>query len=225
MDLLPDVAEGRGAGAADETIDMCKGTSAEDNKFDSIVGALEELLLDEEFVSLQDGFCEEHCHVFEDTEENKLEYTEIFVAYTERIEGFIAARLQDAIEDFDMEEFGAMLEARPDEVSGDVFDTLMSLSDFAEFKGLMLAHKNARGGLGLVLEGVGGVGGGGGETGLELQMGGASISGAGLGGGAGGGGGGAGGADGGDGGITSPGGSSPGGAGLGMGGAEAKAAD
>ena len=219
MDLLPDVADGRGMGA-DETIDMCKGTSAEDNKFDSIVGALEELLLDEEFVSLQDGFCAEHCHVFEDTEENKLEYTDIFVAYTERIEGFIAARLQDAIEDFDMEEFGAMLEARPDEISGDVFDTLMSLSDFAEFKGLMLAHKNARGGLGLVLEGVGS-GGGGGGTGLELQLSSVSISDAGLGNGAGG----CGGGGGGGGERSSPEGRSPGDAGAGMEGAEAKGAD
>ena len=57
------------------------------------------------------------------------------------IEGFLAERLAATIDDFDMEEFGAMLEARPDEVTGDVFDTLMTFSDFAEFKGLMLAYK------------------------------------------------------------------------------------
>ena len=97
--------------------------------------------MDEEFCNMQEAFCLEHCSVFEDTEENKLCYTEIFARYTEVIEGFLAERLTATIEDFDMEEFGAMLEARPDEITGDVFDTLMTFSDFAEFKGLMLAYK------------------------------------------------------------------------------------
>ena len=111
------------------------------NKFDSIVGALEELLMDEEFCAMQEAFCLEHCSAFEDTEENKLCYTDIFSRYTEEVEGFIAERLTAMVDDFDMEEFGAMLEARPDEVTGDVFDTLMTFSDFGEFKGLMLAYK------------------------------------------------------------------------------------
>eukprot|EP00937_MAST-01D_sp_MAST-1D-sp2_P005866 g5866.t1 len=152
---LAAVAEPLGEGE-EETIDVCKGTSDEENKFDAIVGALEEVLLDGDFVSLQDDFCTEHCGVFEDTDENKLQYTEIFFQYTERIEGFIAERLTATIEGFDMEEFGAMLEARPDEVTGDVFDTLLSLSEFDEFKALMLSYKARDEGGSLVLEGLGG---------------------------------------------------------------------
>ena len=38
-------------------------------------------IADEGFQSLQDGYCEKHCGVFEDTDENKLEYTKIFEGY------------------------------------------------------------------------------------------------------------------------------------------------
>jgi hypothetical protein len=37
------------------------GSSPEDNEFDSIVGALEEILMDESFTNLQQGFCNKHC--------------------------------------------------------------------------------------------------------------------------------------------------------------------
>lgn len=43
--------------------------SEEDNYFDEIVGALENILMLEEFNDLQNDFCEQHCEVFEDTEE------------------------------------------------------------------------------------------------------------------------------------------------------------
>jgi hypothetical protein len=35
--------------------------SAEDNEFDAVVGALEEILLGEAFQNVQKGFCDEHC--------------------------------------------------------------------------------------------------------------------------------------------------------------------
>lgn len=35
--------------------------SAEDNEFDAVVGALEEILLGDVFQSVQKGFCDEHC--------------------------------------------------------------------------------------------------------------------------------------------------------------------
>ncbi len=37
------------------------GGSSEDVEFDSIVGALEEILLDEEFFTTQTSFCARHC--------------------------------------------------------------------------------------------------------------------------------------------------------------------
>jgi hypothetical protein len=35
--------------------------SVEDNEFDAVVGALEEILLGEAFQNVQKGFCDEHC--------------------------------------------------------------------------------------------------------------------------------------------------------------------
>ena len=53
----------------------------------------------------------------------------------------ITAAATAAAQGFRMSEFSDMLASRPDEIMGDIFDTLMSLSDFNEFKELMLSHK------------------------------------------------------------------------------------
>ena len=41
------------------------GTS-EDNEFDMVVGALEEIMLGDEFMSIQKGFCDAHCGMVDD---------------------------------------------------------------------------------------------------------------------------------------------------------------
>ena len=53
------------------------------------MGALQEVLLDENFERLQKKFCNEHCMHFEATEENKLIYTDIFKKYHDIIESYI----------------------------------------------------------------------------------------------------------------------------------------
>lgn len=45
----------------EETYAEDKGSSAEDNDFDAVVGAIEEILLDDEFLSVQKQFCDENC--------------------------------------------------------------------------------------------------------------------------------------------------------------------
>lgn len=65
------------------------GDNQEDNKFDQIVGTLQEILLDEKFEQLQKKFCNEHCMHFEATEENKLIYTDIFKKYQEVVESYV----------------------------------------------------------------------------------------------------------------------------------------
>ena len=52
--------------------------TTEDDLFDQTVGAMEEIAISEAFQDLLNKFGEDHCFVFEDTEENKLEYTAIF---------------------------------------------------------------------------------------------------------------------------------------------------
>ena len=43
-----------------------------------------------------------------------------------------------------MSKLEAYLESRKDELGGDVFDILLSMSDFEEFKDLMVAQKLAK---------------------------------------------------------------------------------
>eukprot|EP00518_Triparma_eleuthera_P003850 CAMPEP_0182457326 /NCGR_PEP_ID=MMETSP1319-20130603/2912_1 /TAXON_ID=172717 /ORGANISM="Bolidomonas pacifica, Strain RCC208" /LENGTH=214 /DNA_ID=CAMNT_0024655763 /DNA_START=241 /DNA_END=885 /DNA_ORIENTATION=+ len=115
--------------------------SSDDQEFDEVVGALEDILMREEFQEMQGEFCEGNCAVFEEGEESKLVYTELFGQYTELIEGYLQSELSLAIPDFSMDRFGALLSTRHDEITGDVLDMLMSFTDFEEFKGLMLSYK------------------------------------------------------------------------------------
>mmetsp|Transcript_29196 Transcript_29196/g.29545 ORF Transcript_29196/g.29545 Transcript_29196/m.29545 type:complete len:167 (+) Transcript_29196:114-614(+) len=125
---------------------ICEGGSgsAEDIEFDLIVGALEEIILNDEFSQMQNSFCDEHCDIFQDNEENKIAYTELFHRYTELIEQTLETKLKLSFSDFDMGKFEVLLSSRPDELSGEVFDLLLSLGDFNEFKQLMLSHKKAK---------------------------------------------------------------------------------
>jgi len=54
----------------------------------------------------------------EDTDENKLVYTEIFQSYTGTLEASMDEHLTGAVEEFSMEEFSGMLEERKDELYG-----------------------------------------------------------------------------------------------------------
>lgn len=135
------VSSASGGASPDEMMWIGRGGTVEDNYFDRVVGVLEETIMDPMFADLQQDFCSAHCQVFENTEENKLEYTGLFNEYTELIEGHIEMHLHERIEDFDMSEFLMMCEERKDEVVGDVFDILLSCSDFEEFKSLMLSHR------------------------------------------------------------------------------------
>lgn len=121
------------------------GQSAEDNKFDEIVGALEDLLISPEFEEVQSNFGRAHCNVFEESGENKLVYTQIFEEYSNLLEDAISTHLSAAVEGFDMMEFVGMLNARKDELNGEVFDMMLTLTEFDSFKELMLSYKQNAG--------------------------------------------------------------------------------
>jgi len=128
-------------GEEEDLFDGTEDATEEDVKFDHIVGVLENIVMDPEFRRQHESFCRGNCGVFENTEENKLVYTTLFQEYTELTEMYIERRLAEEIEGFSMEEFSAMLETRPDEISGDLFDLLLGFGDFDEFKSLMLSYK------------------------------------------------------------------------------------
>merc|ERR1712022_90559 len=117
------------------------GDSGEDDMFDAIVGKLEEIIMDEEFSEQTTEFMRVHCVHFERGDEQKLEYTDIFQRYTCLIEEHVERGLSEGIPDFSMEQFLSLLEERQDEVSADVFDMLLTMSDFELFKEQMLEYK------------------------------------------------------------------------------------
>jgi len=102
---------------------------------------LEEVLLDPSFESIKKKFCEEHCGIFDDKDENKIEYTEIFQRYTSLIESTLDQKLTEKVPNFSMKRFETMLLSRQDEMDTEIFDLLLSLSDFDEFKEVMLSYK------------------------------------------------------------------------------------
>jgi ADP-ribosylation factor 2-binding protein len=165
----------------EETYLESSGT-AEEIKFDETVGALEDILIgDEEFSSVQNAFFDEHCAKFTEDEENRVEYTTIFEEYTTVMESTLERLLAAKVAGFNMHDFEKQLIYRKEDIAGDIFDLLLSFSDFTEFKAQILAYKRMReGGDGdfgdlLVVSNLGGGGGGGG--GLSGGIGGLSIQG------------------------------------------------
>jgi len=120
---------------------------AETAEFDAMVGALEEVMMDSRFSELQAEYCDAHAHEFDDTDENKLSYTDVFLEWQEKVEEYLGKRLAEILgPDFRMERLSQLVQAamadNPDIVeSSEVFEMLYSVGDFAAFKELMLAHK------------------------------------------------------------------------------------
>jgi len=114
------------------------GGDADDDYFDTVVGCLQEIILDEEFDRMVKSFCTQHCMQFEATEENKLVYTSIFNSYTNTIEAYINQALGQMIDGFSMERFISLLATRKDQIEEQIYDLLLSLSDFESFKEMML---------------------------------------------------------------------------------------
>lgn len=79
--------------------------NSEDVDFNTIIGCIEDMLLNEEFLEMQNNFMDKYWHEFEDNEENKLVYMDIFQEYQNKIEYYIEEYLQKNIGGFEMETF------------------------------------------------------------------------------------------------------------------------
>ena len=64
-----------------------------------------EHIQEDEFTSAQHAFFEKNKEPFEDTEENKLEYTQIFEQYVTILEEIIAAKLKEKYSEEQIEGF------------------------------------------------------------------------------------------------------------------------
>lgn len=63
------------------------------------------MLVEDEFLGKQTGFMERYWKDFDDDEENKLVYTDIFKEYQNEIEAYIESYLRRSVEKFSMETF------------------------------------------------------------------------------------------------------------------------
>ncbi|KAK7873075.1 hypothetical protein R5R35_000358 [Gryllus longicercus] len=116
-------------------------SSTEDRFFDSVIGHIEDVLLEDEFQNQQKCFLERYWQEFDYGEENKLSYMDIFKEYINVIEKYIEVRLINKIPNFSMEEFIHQLQERKDELDGEVFEILDTFSDFMAFKEMFLDYK------------------------------------------------------------------------------------
>ena len=53
--------------------------------------------MEDDFSDAQNNFCMKHCHKFDDNDENKLIYTEIFENYTHLLENMLDTKLRAKI--------------------------------------------------------------------------------------------------------------------------------
>ncbi|XP_032139860.1 ADP-ribosylation factor-like protein 2-binding protein isoform X1 [Sapajus apella] len=116
-------------------------SSASDAEFDAVVGYLEDIIMDDEFQLLQRNFMDKYYLEFEDTEENKLTYTPIFNEYISLVEKYIEEQLLERIPGFNMAAFTTTLQHHKDEVAGDIFDMLLTFTDFLAFKEMFLDYR------------------------------------------------------------------------------------
>lgn len=121
---------------------LCQDESPDTLNIDSTIGHLETIIMCPEFTSVRDTFMREYAHVFEDTEENKLEYMDIYKQYTGVIECYIEEELSQNVANFSMSEFMMELESNHS-LEGDVFDLLLTFTDFLAFKASMLEFKKS----------------------------------------------------------------------------------
>ncbi|KAI5623969.1 ADP-ribosylation factor-like protein 2-binding protein, partial [Silurus asotus] len=135
----------------EEDFAVSKSSDASDALFDTVIGNIEDIIMDDGFQSIQQSFMEKYYLEFEDTEENKLSYTIIFNEYIELLEKYLEQQLIERVPGFNMNDFTHSLKQHRDEVSGDIFDMLLTFTDFMAFKELFLDYRAEREGRGLDL--------------------------------------------------------------------------
>ncbi|XP_010778971.1 ADP-ribosylation factor-like protein 2-binding protein isoform X2 [Notothenia coriiceps] len=126
-------------------------SSAADAAFDAVVGSIEDIIMEEEFQQLQQNFMDKHYLEFDDSDENKLSYTSIFNAYVDLLEKHLEQQLLERIPTFNMNSFIELLMQHKEEVPGDIFDMLLTFTDFAAFKEMFLEYRAEKEGRGLDL--------------------------------------------------------------------------
>ena len=113
--------------------------------FDRVIGALEDVIISHEFTEAQQSFLDQYCEAFDETDENKLEYTDIFKKYETLGEQLLIAGLKDRMGgDFDFGKFRQELDKNKTDELYEITEMLDCFCDFLSFKQLMVDHKRAK---------------------------------------------------------------------------------
>ncbi|CAG5958390.1 unnamed protein product, partial [Menidia menidia] len=134
-----------------EELFAASSSSAADTAFDAVIGCIEDVIMEEEFQHLQQTFMDKHYLEFDDSDENKLCYTLIFNEYVDLLEKHLEQQLIERVPGFNMNTFIEMLMQHKDEVSGDIFDMLLTFTDFVAFKEMFVEYRASKDGRGLDL--------------------------------------------------------------------------
>ncbi|KAH9515502.1 ADP-ribosylation factor-like protein 2-binding protein [Bulinus truncatus] len=124
--------------------DLETGLSSKDAYFDTVIGCIEDIIMEEPFHLIQNGFLEKYYKEFEDTEENKFCYTDIHKEYITVIESYLETELKKRLTNFCMPEFTQQLQQRKEELEGEIFEILLTFSDFMAFKEMLLDYKTEK---------------------------------------------------------------------------------
>ncbi|XP_077296936.1 ADP-ribosylation factor-like protein 2-binding protein [Arctopsyche grandis] len=127
-----------------EDFNTAQQNDEQTNEFDYIIGHIEDILIDNNFHKIVFNFLDKHWKTFENTEENKFIYTDIFEEYTSMIENYITCHLTERIPSFSMKRFSEKLEKHKHVLDGEVFDVLFTSSDFLRFKEMILDYRKMK---------------------------------------------------------------------------------
>ncbi|KAK2490835.1 hypothetical protein MC885_009421 [Smutsia gigantea] len=126
-------------------------SSASEAELDPVVGYTEDIAMDSEFEVLQINFIDKYYQEFEGREENKLTYTPIFNDYLSLVEKYIERHLLEWIPGFNMAVSTTALKPHKDEMAVDIFDGLLTFTDFLACKEMFLDYRAEKEGQGLDL--------------------------------------------------------------------------
>lgn len=134
----------------EENLEVSSSSAAE-AAFDAVIGCIEDIIMEDEFQQLQQSFMEKYYSEFDDSDENKLTYTPIFNEYVNLLEKHLEQQLMERIPNFNMNTFIQLLMQHKEEVPADIFDMLLSFTDFMAFKEMFLEYRAEKEGRGLDL--------------------------------------------------------------------------
>ncbi|CAF1426146.1 unnamed protein product [Rotaria magnacalcarata] len=128
----------------DETFVSHKSADPETEQFDQTIGLIEDMIMDEEFRSIQQAFLTKYAQEFDPgLDENKLIYTDIHKEYLTIVDDFVLNKIKRSQPSFNLDIFMKQLESRQEELEGEIFEFLLTFTDFLAFKEWMLDHRRS----------------------------------------------------------------------------------